>query len=200
MKEKSTAALLAVCLAGPAVAQMVSQMDGGTVAVHIGVGQTFTATQTAQITKISVRPESAYNGTLLVYNGDSGSGSSGSAGTPVYSQSGVSLAASTPGGPLRDIVFTTPFPITAGSTYSFILQDSGRMYVAPGSPYAGGQLVMNYAEKSVYANYDLAFQVWTAAVPLAAPASIPTLSEWGVGLLSLLLGCSAVAMQRRTKK
>ncbi len=90
-----------------------------------------------------------------------------------------------------DIELTTPFPVTAGSTYSFILQGFGNFYASTVDPYADGQVIFNYAVTAL-PGVDLAFQVWPA-VAAATPASIPTLSQWGVLTLSLLLGLFAVA-------
>ncbi len=174
---------------------MVSQTtDTGTIVSGATAGQTFTATATTQISKISVRPWLAYNGNLLIYNGSTGSGAIGVVGAPAYTQAGVSLVASGSGSPLKDIVLTTPFPVTAGNTYTFVFPANGGFYLSSADPYAGGQLLVDFADLVGYGGYDFAFQVWpvVAAAPTTA-TSIPTLSEWGVLTLSLLLCLFAVA-------
>lgn len=194
MKAKITTALLTIFLSMSSWAQMISQTtDNNTIVNNGGAGQTFTATATTQIAKISVRPAAAYNGALVIYNGNAGSGTVGALGAPAYTQAGVSLAASGSGSPLQDIVLTTPFPVTSGNTYTFVFQNFGQFYLSSANPYAGGQLLLDFADLAGYGIYDFAFQVWpvVAAAPATA-SSIPTLSEWGVLLLSLLLVLVAV--------
>ena len=194
MKAKITAALLTIFLSMSSWAQMVSQTtDSGIYSGGPGFGQTFTATATTQISKISVRLAEAYTGTLLIYNGANGSGTLWAEGTPAYTQAGVSLAASGIGGPLQDIVLTTPFPVTAGNTYTFVFQGDSYFYTTNTNPYAGGLMVAAYADVTFAKISDLAFQVWTVAAPPTSTPSIPTLSEWGVLALALLLGLFALA-------
>lgn len=163
MKAKITAALLTLFMSLSAWGQMVSQTaDNGWSILSVNIGQSFTATTTASIGKISVRPSDAFSGRLLVYNGSAGSGTVGAVGTPAYSQAGVSLYSSTPGGAMRDIVLTTPFPVLVGNTYTFILEGAVGVYVAHDSnPYADGKLIIDYANLASNAASDLAFQVWS---------------------------------------
>lgn len=197
MRVKITALLFTLFASLSAWGQMISQtVDSNSRIMAPNAGQSFTATATTQIGRISVRPGNVFNGNLLIYNGNVGSGTIGAAGAPVYSQAGVSLAASTTNGPMRDIVLTTPFPVTNGSTYTFILEGVSGFFLGNPDPYAGGQLLHSYADTSLSA-YDFAFQIWPVAA--ASPASIPTLSQWGLWLLSMLLGVFAVAQVRRNR-
>lgn len=161
MKLRFFGALLLALVSAPALAQMVSQtVDSNAGFVALDKGQTFTATTSASITGISVRPYvSGFSGTLYIYNGNNGSGTSGSVGTPAYTQTGVTLSASASGGLMRDIVLTTPFAVTAGSTYSLVFSGAGGLYVSGGNDYPGGEIFENFAD-FVYPTFDMAFQVW----------------------------------------
>lgn len=181
MKSKTTAALLALFMSMPAWAQMVSHTaPSNTQVIGPNSGQSFTATATTQISRISVRPKSAFNGNLLIYNGSAGSGAIGAMGSPAYSQAGVSLAATTSTGPLRDIALTTPFPVTAGNTYTFILQGTNDFFISPGNPYAGGGILFNYADLTYQSAFDFNFQVW-AELPQAITFSstVPAAAKVG---------------------
>ena len=181
MKSKTAAVLLALFMSLPACAQMVSQTTNINAWYPApNSGQSFTATATAQITKISVRPQSALNGNLLIYNGSAGSGAIGAIGSPAYSQSGVSLAATTSTGPLRDIVLTTPFPVTAGNTYTFILQGTNDFFISPGNLYAGGGILLEYADPTYQSIYDFNFQVW-AELPqtITFSSTVPAAAKVG---------------------
>jgi len=181
MKSKTAAVLLALFMSLPACAQMVSQTTNINAWYPApNSGQSFTATATAQITKISVRPQSALNGNLLIYNGSAGSGTNNVIGTPAYSQAGVSLAATTDTGPLRDIVLTTPFPVTAGNTYTFIFQGPNAFFIAIGDVYTGGGLVNSYGNVSSFNTYEFAFQVW-AELPqtITFSSTVPAAAKVG---------------------
>lgn len=171
---------------------MVSQpVDDGFRVNGPNNGQSFTAIATTSIGRISVRPHLAFDGILHIYDGNAGSGTVGAVvgpKSPVYSQPLVKLTASASGDPMQDIVLSTPFPVIAGSQYTFILEGSpSHFFLSQGNPYAGGQLIVNFADSRT--GFDLAFQIW-AAVPAAptSTASIPVLTPWGLGLLSLLVG------------
>lgn len=161
MKLRLFGALLLALVSAPALAQMVSQtVDDGGFFITAHKGQTFTAPASAIISGISVRPYSdGFSGTLYIYNGNNGSGIPGSVGTPAYTQTGVTVTASTSGGPMRDIVLTTPFPVTAGSVYSFVLSGPGGLAISTNDEYADGEFFDNFADFG-FPTYDLAFQVW----------------------------------------
>ena len=78
----------------------------------VGVGQSFIAPSSTDLTRISVRPSAAFAGSLHLYTSANGSGVFGVVGAPAYSQAGVNLAATTAGGTLRDVVLNTPFSLT----------------------------------------------------------------------------------------
>lgn len=202
MKAKIAAALVTFFLTLSAWGQMVSNtVDDGNTLLFPDSGQSFTATTTAQIVKISLRPGDVFNGSLLIYDGSVGSGTTSVIGTPVYQQAGVSLPASTTGGPMQDIVLTTPFPVIAGNAYTFILQGPNNFYAAFSDPYAGGQFVLAYGNTTTVPSADLAFQVWAVAPGDPASAvSIPTLSQWGLIVMSALLGLLSLARMRRRSK
>ena len=197
MKSKITAALFSFFLSLSAWGQMVSQLSDDASTTGTGLGQSFTAPATTQITKISVRPRTAYSGTLHIYNGGSGSGVMNSVGTPAYSQPVALLAATSSGGPMQEVVLTTPFPVTVGNTYTFIFEGASNLYVSLANPYSAGYF------KSVYListpSNDLAFEIWSAPLSPASAttASIPTLSQWGVIFLGGLMGLFAFVRMRR---
>lgn len=158
MKSKLGAALVISFMSLSAWGQLVSQpISDNSRVVGSGSGQSFTAPATTQIHLIRIRPNTPFNGTLFIYNGSVGSGVLSSPGTAAYTQTGISLAASANNGPMREIVLTTPFPISAGNTYTFIF-DSGDFYFNSNDPYPGGRLITDYADTSLPA-FDLAFEI-----------------------------------------
>lgn len=159
MQARFLAGFVLSLLSLPVFSQMVSQTAAG-IGWNFGNGngQSFTATASGTIKRISLRTFSdANNGTLRIYNGGNGSGISGGVGTPAYEQFGVSILASPLGGPMRDISLTTPFPVVAGNVYSFLFQGAG-IELVTGNPYAGGTIIGNFAD--IFASQDTAFQVW----------------------------------------
>ena len=178
--------LLAACLAPLVQAQMpmISQLSNSpSMAAHIGgEGQSFTATATTAIRRISVRPGLGFNATLYLYNGGQGSGSTGNLGTPAYTQTGLVLPNGASDAPPHDIVLTTPFPVAVGSAYTFMLKGtSGNppLYVdLDGNPYTDGQRIFNYADTSRL-NDDLAFQIWTTWTQTVAFTSSPPMAYVG---------------------
>jgi hypothetical protein len=125
---------------------------------------------------------------LRLYNG-TGTGAAGAAGTPLYSQA-VNLTNTDPA--FQTITLGTPLPITAGNVYSFAFDASTLRAANPGS-YAGGVVFNNGTALINFA--DLTFEVVQVA---AAPAPVPTLSEWAMILLGLMLaGGAALFIQRR---
>lgn len=181
------AALVVICVgAKPAMAQLLSHISNTIGSVNApGVGQSFTAPSNTDLTRISVRPGAPFTGNLHIYNTANGSGTFGVVGAPTYSQTGVNLTATTDGGPLQDVVLTTPFPLTAGQPYTFVFEGTGSFYANSANPYAAGEALTHYSDTFLVPNYDLAFQLWGPSPP--APASIPTVSEWGLILMSCAL-------------
>ena len=155
-------------------AQTISQpVDSSFSSGNPDAGQSFTAPVTGFVTKIAIRPRYDYSGTLYLYNGGTGSGSFGAVGSPAYTQTGVSLAATTTNSTFREITLTTPFAVMAGSAYTFILAGSPSPFFTFSDPYAGGSQVFAYGAPNSSA--DLAFQVWiTASQTLSFTSTAPS--------------------------
>ena len=177
-------------------AQTISVTDTSSGAFGSAViGQSFTATLTGTVTSINVQSNNSTTSTLLMYNGASGSGLT-TIGTPAYIQPGVTLTAAGEG-VWQTINLTTPFPVVAGASYTFLL-DGGIADISlygNSNAYAGGTFVGGDYGR-VLAFLDLAFQIFEV-VP--APASVPTLSEWALLLLAgglALVGYRALRRRR----
>lgn len=182
-----------------ALAQLISHESntiGSVNAIHIG--QSFVAPSSTDLSRISVRPAGAFAGTLHIYNSANGSGVFGLVGAPAYTQLGVNLAATTAGGALRDVVLTTPFPVTAGQPYTFVFEGAGNFFANTANPYLAGEAMTHFSDNFLVLNFDLAFQVWGPSP--ASPASIPTVSEWGLIALSCILAVFGLARMRRRVK
>lgn len=125
----------------------------------VGQGQSFTAGQDGVIQTIRVRSVTAVSTTLHLYAGDNGSGVPGSVGTPLYSQA-VELFAS-PTGAFTEMLLSTPFPVTAGSQYNFVLEGTTNLYYDCGATagYPGGRTMLNYVQWPPAPDQDYTFQV-----------------------------------------
>ncbi|WP_298162223.1 IPTL-CTERM sorting domain-containing protein [Brevundimonas sp.] len=160
-----------------------------------GFGQSFTATLTGTVTQIQVRPRSNATVTMHFYSGP-GSGTDGSVGTPASSQTVnlVDTGSNTSG--FQTIVLSTPLPVTAGQQYAFVIDQTIVPFaVSSSNPYAGGSMlgIYNSPFGGVNGPFDLVFTVTEVA---AAP--VPTMSEWMMILLGLMLaGGAALYIQRR---
>lgn len=126
---------------------------------NTGQGMAFTAGITGSIQTIRVDAVSANTTTLHIYEGDNGSGISGSVGTPAYSQQ-VEIFAN-PGGSLTNILLDTPYPVVASQRYSFVLEGTNTLrYACPGSPsYIGGRAIENYIGWFAFDEQSYAFEV-----------------------------------------
>ena len=97
---------------------------------------------------------------------------------------------STAGGAETIIInLTTPFSITAGQTYAFDYTVGSSIIATPGcSPcnYADGNRYFSSSPGSMFnmTSFDMNF---TMQIGAAVAAAVPTLGEWGLILLSLLL-------------
>ena len=180
-------ALFAAWLPGQALAQTISvPANVGSIGPNPFTGQSFTATVTGTVTQIRVVAEANDATTIRLYNGP-GTGQLNGAGAPLYSQA-VNLTNSQPA--FQTITLTTPLPVTAGNVYSFAFDQSSLR--GAGDTYAGGNLFINGTTQ--LAGLDTTFEV----VQVAAPAPVPTLSEWAMILLGLTLaGGAALMIQRR---
>ncbi len=177
-------------LASAAAAQTISQPTGPSSTTGTGLGQSFTATTTGVINQIAIRTRGASATTLYLYNSANGSGVNGSSAGSAYNQS-VTLTDVGAAG-YTVITLATPFPVTAGSTYSMVL-DNSTVGFQGSNVYAGGAAIANYA--TVVTTADWAFQIYEGP---AGPQPVPTLSEWALILLGLTLaGSAALYLQRR---
>lgn len=187
-----TGLALSLCWGPLAAAQTIVQNNEFSCCVGgSGIGQSFTATLTGEVTQIQVRNVTApVTTTVRFYNGV-GSGTNGSIGTPVSSQSVNLVTTAQPG--FQTIVLNTPLPIVAGQQYSFLFDGPNANFPIGSNPYSGGSLVFDY--NTLSNPVDLVFTV-TEVVP--PPAPVPTLSEWAMILLGLMLaGGAALYIQRR---
>ncbi len=151
------------------------------------VGQTFQARSNGFITSIRVGLHSNNtsghpNAMLYIENGIGD-------GTADYSQT-VSFPIGT--NQSFTINLDTPFLVVAGNTYTFyfgsntattsntlaFLKDSS-------NPYAGGHVWYNNSEWT--SSGDLNFTVTTNSACVSSGGDVPTLSEWGLIILALLL-------------
>ncbi|MCT7963774.1 choice-of-anchor D domain-containing protein [Laspinema sp. D1] len=115
-------------------------------------GQSFTATENGTINEIAVSLSSSFEGNLLIYPSNNGSGVGSQKGIPAYEQTGVVL----PGGfGWKTVKLNTPYTVTSGQNYSFIFEGLGSFSYADTDVYAGGSYIFNYG--NVQANQDLAF-------------------------------------------
>lgn len=191
-------AFLAVALLAPMTpAAALAQTIGQTVSNdgfggEVGQGQSFTATVTGNVTEIAIRPGSNVIGdTLRLYDGALGSNTTGTPGVADYTQTVATTSLPSDTSPMQVFVLDTPFPVTAGDTYSFTF-DATILRANSTDPYADGTFIRNYSDLDV--SHDAAFQV----TQVAAAAAVPTLSEWAMILFGLVLaGGAALVIQRR---
>ena len=165
---------------GAVTLDVISQPDAiAAFSDTLATGQSFTATTTGFVTEIDVRSRTATSSaTLYMYNGNDGSGTPGSVGSPDYTQTGVSLTDA--GGDssafgFSQIVLTTPFAVTAGSQYSFVIQGAG-ISGTNTNPYPGGTKLDDYA--GISASQDIAFQVVSTHTVGETAGTGTTLSDY----------------------
>lgn len=125
---------------------------------------------------------------MRIYNGANGSGVAGSSAGAAYTQAVTLTDTGSNTSGYTVITLTTPFPVISGQSYSIVF-DTSVMAYTNANPYAGGAAFENFAVVS--APTDLAFVI-------NPPAPVPTMSEWAMILLGLVLaGGAAVYLQRR---
>ncbi|WGM29903.1 hypothetical protein [Brevundimonas sp. NIBR11] len=179
-----------------AMAQSISQPNASFAPTNGGQGQSFTALVTGTVTQIQVRPRTTTGVfQLRFYNGPNGSGIPSNVGTPAYSQPVALVDQNSNSSGFQTIVLTTPFPVTAGSKYSFVF-DVGQLAAAADDPYAGGTMILESGAAA--SALDAAFGVTFAAAPAAAP--VPTMMEWTMILFGFMLASGAVAMVQRRRR
>ncbi len=147
-------------------------------------GHSFTAVCDGNITSITVNIASGYgitNGTLNLYNGES-------VATSIYTQSNINLSDG-----VQTITMTTPVPVTVGlHTFTLSGANSFRVRYSDSNPYADGQAFFVDSFVS-FADGYFEIQISESGDP------IPTLSEWGMIIMSLILGASAFYTIRRKR-
>lgn len=187
--------------------QTIVQNNGNGAFLGQAVGQAFVATMNGQITAIGVRSLNAVTATLRIYTGGQGSGISGAFGTPAYLDTAIftipAAGAFGPAGGFTNLTLTTPFSVTAGHTFTFLLASDSviNMAAQSGNPYVGGTAITNFADPAVF-NFDAAFQVFESVAPApaaaAAPVAVPTLGPGALlALLALVVWMTAQQSRRR---
>jgi hypothetical protein len=122
-----------------------------------GLGQVIKADQSGFIRSIRLKfGVASSNRTIHLYNSNNGSGVTG-IGTPAYSQSGIELVDGT-GGTFTEIRLTTPFPVTEGQFYSFVMEGTTSALYGFDDTYTDGQFLAGYNLNS-QPTIDLAFEV-----------------------------------------
>lgn len=205
------AVLLACSLA--AHGQTIVQDQGNSQVSQLGaespLGQSFVTTVNGSITALGVRSMNNVTATLRIYTGGIGSGTPNVIGAPIYTQTNVPLTAAVggaqgPAGGFSVVTLTTPLAITAGHTFTFQLTATNPFALAArfGNLYPQGDFISIYGAIP-FAGLDAAFEVFevAAAAPApATPASIPTLGEWAMLVLILLVaGMAARALPPPTQ-
>jgi hypothetical protein len=189
----AAAVALMVSTGSIARAQTISSTVGDGAFTAIGIGQSFTATLTGFVTEIQVRPRRNDVTTVNFYNG-TGSGTTGSVGAPASFQpvTLVNTGSNTTG--LQTIILTQPLAVVQGQTYSFVF--SGNTALAVNSDlYGGGNFLFNF-NNPVTGN-DLVFTVTEVT---ALPAPVPTLSEWMMTLMGVMLATGAALYIQRLRQ
>lgn len=157
---RAAAAWLALAgLPALSAAQTISQPLDSSGGFSTAPGQSFVATLTGRIVAVDVRANTAAPATLHFYTGGVGSGTPGAMGAPALSLP-VTLINGGPSGPFSHLTLTTPFPVVAGQTYSFVVQ-GGVLLAANSDLYTGGNAISNWAIASP--TRDLAFQIFEEA-------------------------------------
>jgi hypothetical protein len=125
-----------------------------------GHGQSFTATQSGVLTTVKILVNGNSTGrNIHFYNNGTGSGTAWSIGTPMYTESNVSLTDSAGGVIWSEINLSTPLTVVAGQQYSFIIEGNTDIYYS-GSAYSGGQFLWGYDASSGCCSWgDIAFQL-----------------------------------------
>ena len=179
----------ALLLVTTCFAQTISIYDenfGGPINLNLGMGQSFTATQTGTINQIDVmlffQPLDA---TLYLYNSNDGSGGGpNEIGTPAYVQGSVQIIPSQTQLPeWVSIILTTPFNVIAGEQYSFVLANENdvTLYGAEYFDlYSGGNFIYGYGLSEP--NGELFFRIWESP---AAPTPTP-LKAWPLAFLLII--------------
>lgn len=152
------------------------------------IGQTFTACQDGEITSISIRISSSntYSGSVNLYLGDE----PGDGGTKLEDGSPYTSFPILSGGQVVVIdLSSNPFAVLNGQVYRLELERnavSGNnirvdlQNAGPEGPYLEGDYVTNGGAYQAFRDINF-------AVSITNPAPIPTLSDWGIIILSFIM-------------
>lgn len=161
---------------------IVNDIPGSTpMSFQAPTGQSFTATIDGVITQIDfIGTGNITNGSLRMYPSQDGSGLPFNDIGYDYIQTGINIPLPVPGD-WHSVVLDTPYPVTAGNQYTFILSNlnaSGGidLYVYHMDTYAGGFFVEAYGLPNP--GQDLQFQVWESEItstPLKAWVLFPVI-------------------------
>lgn len=184
-------ALIFVVSAGSVSAQTISQPNGNNIGGAVGFGQTFTATVTGTVTQIQVRPRTTASGVHFYFFDGPGSATAGSTADAASSQLVNLVDTGDNASGFQTITLTTPLPVVAGHQYAFAVTEVVAFAVDTNNPYVGGDAIGDYNDPY---GFDMAFTV----TEVAAPVTVPTLTEWAMILFGVMLaGGAAVMVQRR---
>ena len=182
---------LFVGLTPAAQAQTISQPNGDSNFRTTFFGQSFIATVNGQVTHISIRSRDVRTTTLYLYDRVD-TGQFNGPGTPVSQQTVmlVDQGGNAAAAGFQTFALASPLPVTAGQTYSFAFGNADLAH-STSNPYSGGTYFTS--GQSPNGPGDLAFEI-------VQVQAVPTLSEWALILMGLLVaGGAAVHLQRRQR-
>lgn len=163
------------------------------------LGQTFEACQTGEITSISLAlaPDNVA-GTHNLRIGASPNPPTALLGGAVYQTFTTAGGAES-----LTITLGTPFPVIAGNTYAFEFELGANMsalagFNIPGGDYPDGNVYQFGTSDMVFIDFDRLIDL-DFEVAIAPPVAVPTLSQWGLFFLSLLILTFGTVVLRREK-
>jgi len=183
--------ILTICNSARA-AYTITQLSGpSNSGPFTALGQSWTATGgDGVLSSISVNSVGASTGTLnlYVYNGESAN-----PGNQIYTQAISSFS----GAGVQTINLTGTVNITNGNQYTFVIQSTGgnvRLRYDITNPYAGGK---SYASGTGFvSSSDFYFSI-SISDSAPAPTGVPTLSEWGMIIFTMLIMFYGIKMLRK---
>ena len=111
---------------------------------NIGHGQSFIPTTTGVITEIRVKVYTTIIRDIFLYNSATGSGTAFAAGTPDYIEPNVTLTGDVTAGTWASIPLSTPFPVVAGNSYSFVIDGISDIWYNQADTYPDGAFIFGY--------------------------------------------------------
>jgi len=160
---------------------------------NVGLGQSFTVTVDGQLDQIDIKTDQNYNNArLYIYSSSNGSGIPNSVGIADYVQLGINLSPNVLSDPddWNAIVLDNPFPVSAGTTYSFVI--SHEIAIQPvllgvdfTNDYGIGTLIKEFG--NIEPMWDLNFRIWEISTP-PPPGPTPTpIKAWPAAIALLAL-------------